>query len=81
MVAEWTKCRGCQSCQLICSFRRARVFNPTKAALVVKRLGGDTEFGVYFTPRCDNCGVCVRYCLYGALSRDPAAAGTAAGER
>jgi Fe-S-cluster-containing hydrogenase component 2 len=70
MVADWTKCRGCQSCQLICSLHHHDVFNPTKAALRVERLGGETEFGVHFTPDCECCGLCVRYCLYGALSRE-----------
>ncbi len=80
MVAQWAKCRGCRACQLICSFRHDRVFNPTKAALRVTKTAGETEFEVYFTPLCDDCGVCIRYCLYGALSRERSAAGVAAGE-
>ena len=72
VIAEWEKCRGCQICQLICSFSHEKVFNPGKASIHVKRLGGQTEFGVYFLPRCNRCGVCVRYCLYGALSQKAA---------
>ena len=70
VVAMWERCRGCQICQLICSFVHEKVFNPTKAAIHIERLAGETEFGVTLTPQCDSCGVCVRYCLYGALSRE-----------
>jgi Fe-S-cluster-containing dehydrogenase component len=70
VVADWSQCRGCQVCQLICSFRRDQAFNPTRAAVQVGRLGGETEFGVTFTADCDRCGSCVKYCLYGALSRE-----------
>ena len=70
VVAIWEKCRGCQICQLICSFVHEKVFNPTKAAIRIERLARETEFGVTFTPLCDRCGVCVRYCLYGALSKE-----------
>jgi len=69
VIAEWGKCRGCQICQLICSFVHEKVFNPGKAFIHVRRLGEETEFGVYFLPDCNRCGVCVRFCLYGALSQ------------
>jgi Fe-S-cluster-containing hydrogenase component 2 len=68
--ANWERCRGCQLCQLICSFVHEKVFNPTKAAILIERLAGDTEFGVTFSPRCVRCGSCIQYCLYGALSRE-----------
>ena len=69
VTAEWAKCRGCQICQLICSFVHEKVFNPSKASIQIDRLGGDTEFGISFGPQCNRCGLCVRYCLYGALSQ------------
>jgi Fe-S-cluster-containing dehydrogenase component len=69
VIAACERCRGCQICQLICSFRHDQAFNPSRAAVQVRRLGGETEFGVTFTPECDRCGTCVSYCLYGALSR------------
>ncbi len=67
--AKWERCNGCQICQLICSFVHEKVFNPTKAAIRIERLGGKTEFGISFTPECDHCGICADYCLYGALIR------------
>jgi ferredoxin len=27
----------------------------------------DTEYAITFTETCDNCGICVRHCPYGAL--------------
>ena len=79
VTADWEKCRGCQICRLICSFVHEKVFNPTKASIDVKRLGGETEFGVTFLPRCNRCGVCVRYCLYGALSQESTGGETVSG--
>jgi len=70
VVAHGERCHGCQICQLICSFVHEKVFNPAKASIHVERLAGETEFGVTLTPQCDNCGVCIQYCLYGALSRE-----------
>ena len=66
--AKWDRCNGCQLCQLICSFVHEKVFNPTKAAIRIERLGGKTEFGITFTPECDHCGTCADYCFYGALT-------------
>ena len=65
------KCTGCLICELRCSLRFEKAFNPSKAQIVVRRLvGADNEYQVSFTDRCDNCGICVRYCPYGALSQE-----------
>jgi len=68
---EVSKCRGCGSCELACSFAKYRVFNPSKCAL---RLDHDVETGrtapVISPVSCDLCGgdpACVRTCPYGAL--------------
>jgi len=62
------KCTGCLICELRCSLRFEKAFNPSKAQIVIRRLvGADNEYQITFTDRCDNCGICVRYCPYGAL--------------
>ena len=62
------KCTGCFVCKLRCSLRFEKAFKPGKAAIKVRRLvGQENEFSISFTEECDNCGICARYCLYGAL--------------
>jgi NAD-dependent dihydropyrimidine dehydrogenase PreA subunit len=72
------KCVGCLSCELRCSYRRVKAFSPADADIRVKRLvGSDREFSVSFTENCDNCGICVLHCVYGALTQDKRARATA----
>lgn len=67
------KCSGCLVCQLRCSFRWEKVFNLSKASIKVHRLfRDDVQYALSFTDKCDSCGVCVRYCAYGALTREKA---------
>ncbi len=62
------KCTGCFVCKLRCSLRFEKAFKPGKAAIKIRRLvGEENEFSISFTEECDNCGICARYCLYGAL--------------
>jgi len=65
------KCTGCLTCELRCSLRFEKGFQPAKAAIQVRRLvGADPEFAISFTSRCDNCGICARFCSYGCLTQD-----------
>ncbi|MDY6918375.1 MAG: 4Fe-4S binding protein [Chloroflexota bacterium] len=51
--------------------RFEKAFNPSKARIRVRRLvGADTEYEISFTGECDNCGICARYCPYGALVQE-----------
>ncbi|MDY6834880.1 MAG: hypothetical protein SVY53_08810 [Chloroflexota bacterium] len=46
-------------------------FNPVKARVRIRRLvGADTEYAISFTEECDNCGICARWCPYGALIQE-----------
>lgn len=64
-------CTGCLICELRCSLRFEKAFNPAKAAIAIRRLvGADSEYEISFTDKCDNCGICVRYCPYGALIQE-----------
>jgi len=64
-------CAGCLVCELRCSLRFEKAFNPSKAAIKVRRLvGEENEYAVSFTDKCDNCGICARYCLYEALIQE-----------
>lgn len=69
IIAYPEKCTGCLICQLRCSWRFGKAFNLAKSAIQIRRLvGQDTEFAISFTPSCDNCGICARFCPYGALA-------------
>jgi len=59
------KCAGCRVCQLICSFTYDKVFNPSKARILIDHDGDG--FAISFADECSNCGTCAEYCVYGAL--------------
>lgn len=68
--ADASKCAGCMTCMLRCSFRLNGTFNLANARIQVKRLvNHPNEFEITFTDECDTCDICVRYCPYGALTR------------
>ena len=68
IVANDEKCNGCLVCQLRCSFRFEKAFNPAKAAIRVNRFAkGGTDYFIYFTDECDACGICAKHCPYDAL--------------
>ena len=69
--ADASKCTGCLICELRCSLRLAKAFSPAKSALKIRRLvGTENEYKISFDDRCDNCGICVPYCSYGALTQE-----------
>ena len=69
--ADASRCAGCQICALRCSLRFEKAFNPAMAAITVSRLVGEAhEYAIAFGPACDNCGICARYCAYGALTQE-----------
>ena len=72
IVVEETKCRSCFICQLVCSLRFEGAFNTSKAAITllpVMKSDGDVDIRISFDDKCDGCGLCVRYCPFGALTR------------
>jgi ferredoxin len=60
------KCSGCMACQLACSLAYTKSFNPLKSRIIINGIG-DIERQISFTEECNNCGICVKYCNYGAL--------------
>ena len=69
IVANDEKCNGCLICQLCCSYRFEKAFNISKAAIKVDRFAkGGNDFFIFFTDKCDVCGICARHCPYDALS-------------
>ncbi len=61
------RCTGCLLCQLACSELYTRVFNPSAARIRVDVSGVDCS--IRFTEECNDCGICVDYCFYGALQK------------
>ncbi len=69
--ADASKCTGCLICELRCSLRFEKAFNPAKAAVTIRRLvSAEDEYEISFNDRCDNCGICVQFCVYGALTQE-----------
>ena len=66
IIVNVDKCTGCGICQLICSFTYTGAFNPAQARIVIRR----PHEAIYFTDGCvQNCHLCTRYCVYGAIAR------------
>ena len=63
------RCAGCLTCELRCSLRFLKAFSIARAAIEIRRnVHSADEYRISFTDRCDSCGICVRYCGYGALT-------------
>jgi len=69
IVADPTKCVGCTLCQLRCSFKFNKVFQPSQAKIRIEKLGAGVAHNISFADECQSCGLCARYCLYGVLSQ------------
>jgi len=73
IMADAARCAGCMTCMLCCSLRIEGIFRLAAARIKVNRLVNQaSEFEIVFTDECDACGICVRYCPYGALSQEKA---------
>jgi NAD-dependent dihydropyrimidine dehydrogenase PreA subunit len=71
-------CVGCLVCQMRCSLQYAGEFNPARSFISIQWPLEGIANDVRFTEGCNYCGICARFCSYGALTitgRRQAAAG------
>ena len=62
------RCTGCRVCQLECSFKYHKVFNPALANIEILEIPGPgTDFSINYKDDCHNCLVCAQTCVFGAL--------------
>lgn len=68
-VAHPENCSGCITCQLVCSFFNGQEgsFQPSRARIQVRRVGGLNRFRAELLPDCTGCGRCAEHCEYGVL--------------
>lgn len=64
------QCAGCLRCMLACSFFTSgkQAFNPALSKIQVEPGSGDGKLKIVFLEGCNNCGICTRYCEFGALN-------------
>jgi len=65
-----SKCRGCRSCQLACSFVKHGLFNPFKSYIIVERDVETEHTHPVISEGCDLCGgkpFCAEICPYGTI--------------
>lgn len=63
------KCTGCLRCALACSFFNSgeREFRPSLSRICVQPAEQEGSFSISIAADCLHCGICIRYCEYGAL--------------
>lgn len=62
------RCTGCRVCQLECSFKYHKVFNPALANIrVLETPEKGISYLVTYKDECRNCGICAAACVFGAL--------------
>jgi len=72
IIAYPKRCTVCYMCQLVCSLKQDKIFNPSQAYIKISSVvkpSGELDVDVAFNDNCDSCGLCVKYCLYDALAR------------
>lgn len=72
LVLDPSKCTGCRACEVACSFRRHRSFNPLGSSIHVVRALPTDEVEWYTDSTCDLCRgssrpYCIRFCPENAL--------------
>ena len=70
IVVKPDQCRGCLTCQFVCSLRAYGEFNPSKAHIMINRVKDRYGYLQSFTDDCNGCGgdyLCVRWCPYETL--------------
>lgn len=60
------KCSGCLICELRCALHFKKSLLLGASAIQVRRTS-DGKYSISFAGHCDNCGICVRNCMYEAL--------------
>jgi Fe-S-cluster-containing hydrogenase component 2 len=66
IITHPEKCAGCSSCQLMCSISYKEGFNPLESNIEITWVEGQGHL-ISFKGECNNCGLCVSQCAYGAL--------------
>jgi len=69
LLIDAEKCTGCRLCELVCSFRHYKAFNPKRSRITVIR---DEEKGVFIPMTCLQCEdpPCMKTCPTHAIYRD-----------
>jgi len=70
LTVNASKCRGCRSCQLACSFVKHGLFNPLKSYIIMERLVETEHTTPTISEGCDLCAgkpFCAAVCPYGTI--------------
>ena len=55
LYMDTSRCTGCRSCELACSYHHKKVFNPALSSIKIFRDSKDGHIEYYFLASCDLC--------------------------
>jgi len=64
-----SKCIGCKSCELACSFKHTGVFAPSRSRIINEVFSDEAKFITVTCMQCDDAW-CLRSCPSGAISKN-----------
>ena len=71
ILVDPEQCSGCLRCALACSFFTSpeRTFSLSQSKITVVPGWEQGQFEIRLSEECTGCGICVKYCEFGALSQ------------
>ena len=68
VIIKPEKCTGCRVCQLECSFKYHKVFNPALSNIqIIETPEKGISYLIQYKDDCHNCTACAKSCVFGAL--------------
>jgi len=68
-ITSVSKCTGCRTCEIACSYHHKKIFSPAISSIEVGRAGQEGKFAIVLYEQqenghiaCDRCGFCLQYC-------------------
>ncbi|MFA7671559.1 MAG: 4Fe-4S binding protein [Sphaerochaetaceae bacterium] len=68
VTVDNTRCVGCRTCELTCSFEKTKIFSPSLSYIRIY-FNDDGSINSIVDKKCDTCLACIRNCPVGAIKK------------